>query len=153
MGLMTEGVKVEVIADGKHITKYFWDFIRHNKKVDDIIIVSDSMRCAGLPAGPDKKYKLGEIDVMIDDGVAWLTDKSAFAGSVATMYSNFKMLVNKWDVNLRDAVRMTSYNQALLLNLAGTVGEIKPERDADFLLLDKDLNLQKIIKSGIEVYV
>lgn len=150
MGLMTEGINVEVIADGKHITKYFWDFIRHNKKVEDIIIVSDSMRCTGLPTGPDKKYKLGEIDVMIDDGVAWLTDKSAFAGSVATMYSNFKILVNRWHVPLNDAVRMTSYNQALLLNLFGKLGEVKPGRDADILLLDKDMNLQKVIKSGVE---
>ena len=151
MGLMTDGINVEVIADGKHITKYFWDFIRHNKKVEDIIIISDSMRCAGLENEPGKKYKLGAIDAIIDDGVAWLVDKSAFAGSVATMYSNFKMIVNQWNVNMNDAVRMTSYNQALLLKIVDGVGEIKPGRIADILLLDEELNLKKIIKSGVEV--
>lgn len=150
MGLMTDGVKVEVIADGKHITRYFWDFIRHNKSYDDIVVITDSMRCAGLPEDPDKKYKLGEIDVIIDDGVAWLEDRSAFAGSIATMYSNFKRLVSEWNVPINEAVRITSYNQAKLLGIIDNVGEIKPGSEADILLLDKDLNLQKVIKLGVE---
>lgn len=150
MALMTDGVKVEVIADGKHITKYFWDFIIHNKKVEDIIIISDSMRCAGLPESPDMVYKLGSINVVIDNGVAWLEDKSAFAGSVATMYKNFKRLIKEWNVNINDAVRMTSYNQSILLCLEN-LGGIKEGKTADILLLDRDLNLQKIIKTGNEL--
>jgi N-acetylglucosamine-6-phosphate deacetylase len=153
MGLITDGIKVEVIADGKHITKYFWDFIRHNKKFEDIIIVSDSIRCTGIPTDPNNKYKVGDINVIIDDGVAWLEDKSVFAGSIATMYSNFKILINQWNVNINDAVKITSYNQAILLNLIDRVGEIKPGKIADILLLDQDLNLQSVIKSGSEVVI
>lgn len=149
MALMTNGVKVEVIADGKHITKYFWEFIKHNKSFDDILIISDSMRCAGLPEDPNKIYKLGDMDVIIDNGVAWLNDKSTFAGSVATMYTNFKRLIKEWGVEINDAVKICSYNQSKLLK-CGNLGEIKPGKTADILLLDKELNIQKIIKSGIE---
>lgn len=56
------------------------------------------MRCAGIPEDPNSKYKLGAINVIIDDGVAWLEDKTAFAGSIATMYSNFKIIINQWNV-------------------------------------------------------
>lgn len=150
VALMTDGVKVEVISDGHHITKYFWDFIVHNKSYDDILIVSDSMRCAGMPEDPEKTYKLGEIDVIVDNGVAWLKDKSAFAGSVATMYSNFRNLVQNWGVDISDAVKITSYNQPRLFNL-DHLGEIKAGRKADILLLDKNLSVCKIIKNGIEV--
>jgi N-acetylglucosamine-6-phosphate deacetylase len=150
MGLMTEGVKVEVIADGKHITKYFWDFIKHNKSYEDIIIITDSMRCAGLPEDPGKRYKLGEKDVIIDDGVAWLENKTVFAGSVATMHSTFKRLTGEWNVPLNEAVKITSYNQAKLLNIFDEVGEIKKGKKADILLLDKNMNLHKVIKSGVE---
>jgi N-acetylglucosamine-6-phosphate deacetylase len=153
MGLMTDGIKVEVIADEKHITKYFWDFIRHNKKFEDIIIVSDSIRCTGIPADPKIKYKVGDINVIIDDGVAWLEDKSVFAGSIATMCSSFRTIVKQWNVNINDAVRITSYNQAILLNLIDRVGEIMPGKIADILLFDQDLNLQKVIKSGSEVVI
>ena len=147
MALMTDGVKVEVIADGKHITKYFWDFIRHNKKYDDILIVLDSMRCAGLPEDPDKIYQLGKMDVIVDQGVAWLKDKTAFAGSVATMYSNFRRLVDEWGVNICDAVKITSYNQAKLLG-NNTLGELKTGKKADILLLDETLRIKGVIKSG-----
>lgn len=153
MGLMTDGIKVEVIADGKHIPGYFWDFIRHNKKAEDIIIISDSIRCAGIPADSGTIHKVGSMNVVIDDGVAWLEDKSVFAGSIANMYSGFKMLVGQWNVNLNDAVRVTSYNQAVLLNITDRLGEIRPGKIADILLLDQDLNLKKVIKSGSEVVV
>lgn len=124
-----------------------------NKSYDDIIVITDSMRCAGLPEDPDKKYKLGEIDVIIDEGVAWLEDRSAFAGSVATMYSNFKRLVSEWNVPINEAVRITSYNQAKLLGIIDRVGEIKQGREADILLLDRDMKLQKVIKSGVDTDV
>ncbi len=147
MALMTDGVKVEVIADGKHITKYFWDFIRHNKRYDDILIVSDSMRCAGLPEDPNKTYKLGEMNVIVDQGVAWTEDKTAFAGSVATMYSNFKRLVVNWGVDICDAVKVTSYNQVKLLENS-ILGELNPGKKADILLLDETLMIKSIIKAG-----
>lgn len=150
IGLMTDGIKVEVIADGKHVTKHIWDFIRHNKNDEDILIVSDSMRCAGLPEDPDKIHKLGDMDVIVDQGVAWTKDKKAFAGSIATMYTNFRRLVKDWGVDICDAVKMTSYNQAQLLG-DDSLGELKPGKKADLLLLDEELNIKAIIKSGIFV--
>jgi len=153
MGLMTDGVTVEVIADGMHTTKYFWDFITHSKQYKDIIIVSDSIRCTGLVASPGTKYKLGDTNVIIDQGVAWLEDRSVYAGSIATMYSSFERIVKQWNVNMNDAVRITSYNQAALLNLSDRLGGIGPGKVADILLLDQDLNLQRVIKSGSEVVI
>ena len=34
MALMTKGISIEVIADNRHITGYFWNFIIHNKSLD-----------------------------------------------------------------------------------------------------------------------
>jgi N-acetylglucosamine-6-phosphate deacetylase len=151
MGLLTDGIKVEVIADGRHITKYFWDFIKHNKNYEDIIIITDSMRCAGLPENPEKIHKMGGMSVIIDKGVAWLEDRSTFAGSIATMYSNFKRLVGEWKVDICDAVRVTSYNQAQLLGISDRLGSISQGKTADIIFMDKQLTPQKILKSGVEI--
>ncbi len=148
MALMTPGIAVEVIADGHHITKYIWDFIRHNKTMDDIIVVTDSMRCAGLATEPGKAYDLGGVRVFVEDGVAWTEDRSAYAGSVATMHSCFRRLVTEWGVSLPDAVKATSSNQARLLGL-DTLGAIRPGMTADIVLMDSDFNLVKVIKSGV----
>lgn len=148
MALMTPGVKVEVIADGKHITEYFWRFIAHNKDPKDIIIVSDSMRWAGMPEDPDRVHKLGDMDVIVDDGVAWLADRSAFAGSVGTMHAMFRRLVLEWGVDFQSAVQMTSTNQADELGLSGSLGSIAPGMAADFVLLDEDLQIVRVVKAG-----
>lgn len=153
MSLMTPEVSVEVIADGRHITRYFWDFIRHNKTVKDIMLVSDSTRAAGLPEDPNKVYKLGELDIVVDDGVAWLSDRSVFAGSTSTMLRMFRVVVQEWGESLQDAVRMTSHNQATKFGLTDLIGGIAPGRQADILLFDKNLDLQRVIKSGMEFKV
>ncbi len=148
MALMTPGVIVEVIADGKHVTDHFWRFITHNKQPQDIVVVSDSMRWAGMPDDPDKIHKLGDVDVVVEDGVAWLADRSAFAGSVSTMHLMFRRLVRDWGVDIEDAVRMTSTNQAQELGLGESLGSIAPGKQADFVLLDDDLEILQIVKAG-----
>lgn len=148
LALMTPGVSVEVIADGKHITEWFWKFIRHNKSIEDIIVVSDSTLCAGLPENTGEVRRLLEVDVVIEDGVAWKADHTVFAGSVAMMHSMFRRLVREWHVPLKDAVRMTSWNPARKLGLQGSVGRIAPGMKADFVLLDEELRITDVVKSG-----
>jgi N-acetylglucosamine-6-phosphate deacetylase len=148
MALMTPGVAVEVIADGHHITEPFWRFIRHNKSPHDIVIVSDSMRWAGLQTDPGGVISMGGVDVIVEDGVAWLADRSAYAGSVSSMHDMFRRLVCTWNVPLPDAVRMTSWNQALRLGLTDQLGSIEPGKTADFVLLDEELHIVNVVKSG-----
>ena len=149
MALMTPGVSVEVIADGHHITEYFWRFIRHNKDVRDIVIVSDSMRWAGLPADPNEVITMGGVEVIVDDGVAWLADRSAYAGSVSSMHDMFRRLVREWGVPMEDAVRMTSQNQAGIMGIGDRLGSIEPGMQADFLVLDSELEINEVIKAGV----
>ncbi len=149
MALMTDGIAVEVIADGRHITKHFWDFITHNKSVDDIIIVSDSIRCAGLTTDSSHCYESGGQQIIVDQGVAWLPDRSTFAGSVATVHSNFRRMVRSWQVNLQDAARMTSHNAACQLCISDTAGSILPGKQADIVFLNDDLAIVAVLASGI----
>ncbi len=39
------------------------------KGADHVVLITDSMRAAGLPDGP---YMLGEYEVEVRDGAAWL---------------------------------------------------------------------------------
>lgn len=148
MALMTPGVTVEAIADGRHVTSHMWRFLRHNKQPDEIVVVSDSMRAAGMPDDPHRTIRLGELEAVVDDGVAWLADRSAFAGSVSTMHNSFRILVGEWGESLPDAVRMTSTNQARTLGVLDQLGSIEPGKRADFVLLDEALDVVQVIKSG-----
>ena len=148
MALMTPGITVEAIVDGRHVTQPMWRFLRHNKNPDDIVIVSDSNRAAWLPEDPDRVIRLGELEAVVDHGVAWLADRSAFAGSVSTIARSFRLLAGEWGVPMTEAVRMTATNQARLLGLEDDLGSIEVGKRADFVLLDEELNVVQVIKAG-----
>ena len=151
MALMTDGITVEVIADNYHITRYFWDFIVHNKSVDQIIVVSDTIRVSGISSGEEKKIMMEGIEVTVRDGVALLPDGSGFAGSVTSLYEMFLILVKQWNVPIQEAVQVTSYNPARKIGMHGKIGEIRKGNVADILFLDKKFNIAKILKNGIKV--
>ncbi|MFR2690586.1 MAG: hypothetical protein ACLTBV_03560 [Enterocloster bolteae] len=83
---LIDGMTVEIIADGKHLPPELLRFIVKMKPIEDICLVTDSMRGAGMDDG--EHVLLGSLahgqDCIIDDGVAVLPDRSAFAGSVCT---------------------------------------------------------------------
>jgi N-acetylglucosamine-6-phosphate deacetylase len=151
MALMTHGISVEVIADNYHITRSFWDFITHNKPLDEIIVVSDTIRISGLPLKKEKKIMMEGIEITIKDGAAMLPDESGFAGSITNLYQMFLIMVKQWKVPIPDAVQVTSYNPAKKLGLQGRIGEIKRGGAADIVFLDKNLSITKILKNGIEL--
>ncbi len=102
------------------------------------------MSGAELPEDPDKIYRIGDMEAVVDKGVAWLPDKSIFAGSVVSMHKMFKILVKEWSINIQDAVKMS-----LLENHAA----LEQGKITDLLLMDKAFNIKKVIKSGVELSI
>jgi N-acetylglucosamine-6-phosphate deacetylase len=148
MALITPGVTVELIADDRHIRRPFWEFVRHNKPIEEIIVVSDSTSGAGLPEDPTRVHKLGELDTIIDDGVAWLADRSAYAGSVSPLHSCLRVLVDRWKVPMADAARTVSSNPAKSIGLYPELGCLAAGSLADVVFLNDDLSIAAVLKSG-----
>ncbi|MFP4444297.1 MAG: N-acetylglucosamine-6-phosphate deacetylase, partial [Spirochaetia bacterium] len=71
---------VELIADGKHLPAELLRLAYRTKGADKIALVTDANRAAGSPDGPAKGT--GGRDIIVEDGVAKLPDRSAFAGSI-----------------------------------------------------------------------
>ncbi len=84
------------------------------------------------------------MEAVVDQGVAWLPDKSIFAGSVTSMHKMFKILVKEWNINIQDAVK---------LSLLETHAALEQGKIADLLLMDEALNIKKVIKSGVELSI
>jgi N-acetylglucosamine-6-phosphate deacetylase len=73
-----------------------------------------------------------------------------FAGSIGTMHSMFRNIVREWELPIEEAVRVTSHNQARELGMEDRVGSIEAGKQADFVLLDDELNLELVVKAGRE---
>jgi len=150
---LIEEMDVEIIADGIHLPAPLLKLIYKIKGPDRIALVTDAMRGAGMPEG---KSILGGLknglEVIIEDGVAKLPDRTSFAGSVATANRLIRTMINLAEVPLTDAVRMLTSTPARILGVQDTKGSLVPGKDADIVVFDQNIEIEKTIIKGKIIY-
>jgi N-acetylglucosamine-6-phosphate deacetylase len=147
--LLKDEMTVEIIADGIHLPASLLKLIYKIKGANRIALVTDSMRAAGMPEGESILGSLKDGQrVIVEDGVAKLPDKSAFAGSVATADRLIRTMVNIADVPLDMAVKMMTVTPASIIGVNGRKGSLTPGMDADIIIFDKDVNVKMTMIQG-----
>lgn len=150
---LIDEMDVEIIADGVHLPKSLLQFVYKFKGPDRTALCTDSMRGAGMPDG---ESILGSLEkgqkVIIEDGVAKLLDRTAFAGSVATTDRLVKTMVQLAEVPLVEAVRMITLTPARILKIDQLKGSIKEGKDADLVLFDDNIHVTHTIIEGNVVF-
>lgn len=150
---MIDDMTVEIIADGVHLPKSLLQFVYKFKGPDKTALVTDSMRGAGMPDGPSILGSLtGGQPVIIEDGVAKLMDRTAFAGSVATADRLVRTMVNIAEVPLTDAIKMMTLTPARILKIDDKKGSLSVGKDADIVIFDSAINIQATMIEGAFVY-
>lgn len=109
-----------------------------------VCMISDSMSAAGMKDG---ECFLGEQKV-IRKGRCAVLENGSLAGAVSTLYDNLKTAVTEMHIPLEDAVLSCTATPARSLKLDRECGVLAAGRKADAVLLDKDLNIMYVIKSG-----
>ena len=77
-----------------------------------------------------------------------LSDRSALAGSVATMDRLIRTLVQKAEIPLEDAIRMASETPAKIMNVYDRKGSLQKDKDADIVVYDDKLNVRGVWSMG-----
>lgn len=88
------------------------------------------------------------LDVIVEDGVAKLPDRSAYAGSVAIGDSMARTLRTVLSLPLPDIFRILSLQPAEALGIAGCKGSIEEGKDADLIVLSDDLETEIVFLGG-----
>ena len=149
---LTDAMTVEIIADGVHLPPDLLRLVYKIKGAENTALVTDSMRGAGMPDG---KSILGSLEngmeVIIEDGVAKLPDRSAFAGSTALCNRLVKNMVTLADVGIADAVKMATETPARIMNF-NKKGSLAKGLDADITVFDGEFNVKYTICGGRTVY-
>lgn len=150
---LLDGMTVEIIADGVHLPRPLLQFVYKFKGADRTALCTDAMRAAGMPDG---EYLLGSLAngqrVIVEDGVAKLPDRSAFAGSVATADRLVRTMIGLAGVPLPDAVRMMTATPARILRIDDRKGSILEGRDADLIVFDNAIRIKTTISLGHVIY-
>ncbi len=146
--LLLDDLMVELITDLRHLPAELIKLVYKVKGVDNICLVTDAMRGAGMPDGPsvlgDRK---SGIPCLIEDGVAKLTDRSAFAGSVATSDRLIRGCVKDVGIDIASAVKMMTVNPAKVMGIKNK-GDIKEGMDADIVIFDSDITIKNVVVMG-----
>lgn len=148
---LEKDVTVEVIADGCHLPPELLQLIYQIKGPDRICMVTDSMRGAGMGEGPSVLGpKHDGMDCMIKDGVALLTDLTAFAGSVATTDRLMRVMYQKAGIALTDCIKMMCETPARVMGIADR-GKLCPGYQADLVFFDEEIKVHRVFISGEEL--
>jgi N-acetylglucosamine-6-phosphate deacetylase len=151
--LLMDEMTVEIIADGSHLPAELLKLIYKIKGASGIALVTDSMRAAGMPEGESIIGSLqGGQKIIVEDGVAKLPDRTAFAGSTATADRLVRNMIHMAGVPLADAIRMMTSTPARIIGIDGRKGILAPGKDADLVMFDENIDIKMTMVRGQVVY-
>lgn len=130
----------ELICDGIHVHPAV---VRTTFKMfgdDRIILISDSMRAAGLADG---QYDLGGQNVTVKGNLAVLED-GTIAGSVTNLMDCLRNAVKNMGIALGSAVKCAAVNPAKAVGIYDEYGSLAAGKVANIVILDKALELKMV---------
>ena len=144
---LLDDVDAELIADGCHLPHSLLRLAYKLKGPDRLALVTDAMRATDM--GDSGEFEIAGMKCIIEDGVAKLPDRTAFAGSVATADRLIRTCVSA-GISLADSVKMMTQTPARIMGLSHK-GSLKPGYDADILIFNDNIEMQAVILQGEKV--
>ncbi len=136
---LNDNIIAEIIGDGCHLPPALLQMIFKIMGPERLCIITDAIRFGGCdPHAGNPSYN-GKIPYVVEDGVAKLADRTAFAGSIATTERLLQSCVNA-GLPLADVVYMMTATPAKVMGLTHK-GAIAPGYDACFTVFNKNLQV------------
>jgi len=141
VALTRPDVVVQLIVDGIHLApdtvRLVWEAAGGR-----VALVTDAVAPAGAGAG---EFMLGDVSLVVRDG-AVRRDDGVLAGSVLTMIEAVRNL-HELGVPLEQALDAATIVPASVLGLSDS-GRIEAGRRADLLVVDGDLEIERVLVGG-----
>jgi N-acetylglucosamine-6-phosphate deacetylase len=150
---LIDDMDVEIIADGAHLPAPLLKLIYKIKGPKNIALITDAMRAAAMPEGKSLLGGLKNgVEVIVEDGVAKMPDRSSFAGSVATFDRLVRTMLNLAEVPLLDIITMACLTPARIMKVQDRKGSLEIGKDADIVIFDNAINIQMTMVEGRIIY-
>ena len=143
-----DGISSELITDGIHLSKEMLRLALRNKGYEQLAIITDAMRGAGMPDG---EYTFGPKHGMlaiVKNREARIPDGTALASSVFAMNEMVKTFRELTGSPLWQVVRMASLTPAEILGVQDELGSLAKGKAADVILFTKELEVKKTYVAG-----
>ena len=146
VSLAYDNLTVEMITDNKHLPPTLMKLAYKCIGPDRLCIISDATSGAGLPEG--SRFRMGEMEYEVHDGVGMMFDHSCFAGSSTLLNEMIPILTKQVGVPLPEAVRMASLTPARVIGVAERKGSLAAGKDADIAIFNDDFTAWKVLING-----
>ncbi len=145
-GLMLPLLTTELIADGLHVHPAAVRFLFDVKGVRNVCVVTDAVSQAGLPDGD-----YGSAETI--GGEIYLKGTRTLAGSSSTMLGSLRRVLAYTGRTLENVLPSFTAVPASEAGATDRKGTLEVGKDADFLVLDENLELLETYVRGRRVHV
>ena len=146
VSLASDNLTVEMITDNKHLPPTLMKLAYKCVGPDRLCVISDATSGAGLPEG--SRFRMGEMEYEVHDGVGMMFDRSCFAGSSTLLNEMIPVLTGHVGVPLPEAVRMASLTPARVIGVADRKGSLAAGKDADIAIFNDDFTAWRGLING-----
>ena len=146
VSLVYDNLTVEMITDNKHLPPTLMKLAYKCIGPDRLCIISDATSGAGLPDG--SRFRMGELEYVVEDRVGMMLDGSSFAGSATLLNEMIPVLTEYVGVPLPEAVRMASLTPARVIGVADRKGSLAAGKDADIAIFNDDFTAWRVLING-----
>lgn len=148
-GLSLDGYTTQFIADLRHLPYGVLKLIYKAKGADKAYAITDGLEYSALDMeeGTVIMQENG-LEVLFEDNVMKLSDRSCLAGSVATSNVLVRNMIKGAGIPLTDAVKMASLTPLSVIGCDKTKGRIEKGFDEDIILFDDDINVSYVAVRG-----
>lgn len=141
-------VRCELIADNVHVHPGAMKLLWQAKGDDGVMLITDSVSAAGMPDG---QYMVDNHPVQVIGGVVQMDD-GTLSGSTLTLERGLYNFMQATGESLERVWRSSSLNAARNLRIDDYKGSLEVKKDADFVLVDAEINVKLTIAGGRVVY-
>ncbi|RKU14218.1 N-acetylglucosamine-6-phosphate deacetylase [Candidatus Poribacteria bacterium] len=160
-------VHAELIVDEHHVNPFWGKHLIQYKGISGVGLITDCTEHAGLSAEEWQKDAVYEAEhnayrlngtthedthtpKYIKNGAMWLDvgkPTERLAGAIITLMDGVRNVI-AWGFSLEDALTMATLTPAQNFGVDDHVGSIAPDKAADIVIVDENLNVQNVILRG-----
>ena len=147
--LTNDAVTTQIIADLRHQPVGVLKLTYKCKGSDRMYLITDGLEYAALDMEEGQVFmQENGMEVLYEDGVMKLADRSCLAGSVATCDRLVRNMVKAVGVSIPESVKMATATPAKVIGIDDHVGKIAKGYDADIILFDDDIRVSFVMVGG-----